>query len=149
MRERNTAHADDPLVQFLIASAFDGADREADAVIHYERALAIGVDKLPLARQPQLYLQAGSTLRNLGRLDEARILLTEGVAAFPGFGALVAFLALVEVSAGNDRQAVNHLLALLTCHDGGCVTSPLPTGPGVVCAGDCSGTLSYASQGSC
>ncbi|MGI8404578.1 MAG: tetratricopeptide repeat protein, partial [Thermomicrobiales bacterium] len=113
LRERHTAHADDPLVQFLIASAFDGADREADAVIYYERALAIGVDKLPLARQPQLYLQAGSTLRNLGRLDEARILLTEGVAAFPGFGALVAFLALVEVSAGNDRQAVNHLLALL------------------------------------
>ncbi len=119
LRERDAAHPDDALVQFLIASAFDASDREADAMVHYRRAFKIGVDTLPPERRPELYLQAGSTLRNLGQLDEARDLLTEGVSVFPEFRALEAFLALVEVSAGNDSGAVNHLLALLTRDDEG------------------------------
>ncbi len=119
LRERDAAHPDDALVQFLIASAFDGADREGDAMHHYERAMAIGIDTLPKALQPKIYLQAGSTLRNLGRTQEARTLLQEGISRFPHFRALTAFLALAETSAGHDRLAVELLLSLLVTDDDG------------------------------
>ena len=51
-------------------------------------------------------MQAGSTLRNLGQLDEARALLREGMARFPAYRALPVFAALVEASAGDDRAAM-------------------------------------------
>ncbi len=119
LQERNARHPDDALVQFLIASAFDGADREGDAMHHYERAMASGIDTLPKALQPKIYLQGGSTLRNLGRIQEARTLLQEGISRFPHFRALTAFLALAETSAGHDRKAVVLLLSLLVTDDDG------------------------------
>lgn len=76
----------------------------------YGRVLAIGFERLPEARQPELFARAGSTLRNLGRLDEARDLLERGRIQWPEFRALTAFLSLVELSAGNDRRAALLLL---------------------------------------
>jgi tetratricopeptide (TPR) repeat protein len=113
LRARDQANPDDALVQYFIASAFDSAGHEADAMDHYRRAIALGVEQLPAEYQPQLYVQAGSTLRNLQRFDEARQLLEDGIARFPDYLALQAFLALVEVSSGDDRAAVNRLFAIV------------------------------------
>jgi tetratricopeptide (TPR) repeat protein len=47
---------------------YDSMGFEADAGAQYERALELGLDE---ARHARLAVQYGSTLRNLGRLDEA------------------------------------------------------------------------------
>ncbi|MGB3327377.1 MAG: tetratricopeptide repeat protein [Thermomicrobiales bacterium] len=114
LRARAAAHPGDAMVQYLVGSAYDSAGREGDAMPFYERAFAIGVEHLPSARQPEIFVQAGSTLRNLGRLDEARALLHDGMTRFPAYRALGVFAALVEASAGDDRAAMALLFRVVT-----------------------------------
>jgi tetratricopeptide (TPR) repeat protein len=104
---------------YRYGSALDYSDREAEAIGAYVRAFAIGIDQLDPVLRPRLYVQAGSTLRNLDRLDEARALLEQGRAAFPSNRAIVAFLALVEVSAGNERRAVDLLFEAILADGNG------------------------------
>lgn len=110
LRERADACPDDIDVLFALGGELDSEGFEAEAMEAYERVLAIGFERLAEARQPELFVQAGSTLRNLGRLDEARALIERGRIEWPEFRALTAFLALVELSAGNDRRAALLLL---------------------------------------
>lgn len=109
LRRHAEAHPDDAVAWFEYGGGLDYMDHEAEAMVAYERAFALGVERLAPDDQPRIYIQAGSTLRNLGRFDEARALLEEGRARFPAVRALPVFLALVEVSAGRDRQAVDLL----------------------------------------
>lgn len=60
--------ATDGRAAFELAGMYDSMGFEAEAGAEYERALELGLDK---ARHAQLAVQYGSTLRNLGRLDEA------------------------------------------------------------------------------
>lgn len=60
--------ADDGRAAFELAGMYDSMGFEAQAGAEYERALELGLDD---ARHAQLAVQYGSTLRNLGRLDEA------------------------------------------------------------------------------
>lgn len=113
LREHADAHRDDANAWFHFASGLDFADHEAEASAAYQRVFELGVDQLDPEDQPRIYLQAGSTLRNLGKLDEARSLLETGREAFPGFRALAVFLALVEVSAGQDRRAIDLLFEVI------------------------------------
>lgn len=53
---------------FELAGMYDSTGFEREAGAEYERALELGLDE---ARHAQLAVQYGSTLRNLGRLDEA------------------------------------------------------------------------------
>lgn len=111
LRERTQDRPEDVKAWFALGSELDSNGFEAEAMEAYERVLALGFERLPNARQPELFLQAGSTLRNLGRLDDARALLERGRTRWPEFRALTAFLSLVELSAGNDRHAALLLLA--------------------------------------
>lgn len=60
--------AADGRAAFELAGMYDSMGFEAEACAEYERALELGLDD---ARHAQLAVQYGSTLRNLGRLDEA------------------------------------------------------------------------------
>ncbi|MEJ1087287.1 tetratricopeptide repeat protein [Microbacterium sp. Mu-80] len=60
--------ASDGRAAFELAGMYDSMGFEAGASMEYERALDLGLDE---ARHAQLAVQYGSTLRNLGRLDEA------------------------------------------------------------------------------
>ncbi|WP_029150869.1 tetratricopeptide repeat protein [Microbacterium indicum] len=60
--------AADGRAAFELAGMYDSMGFEAEAGSAYERALERGLDE---ARHAQLAVQYGSTLRNLGRLDEA------------------------------------------------------------------------------
>lgn len=60
--------ASDGRAAFELAGMYDSMGYEAEAGDAYERALSLGLDE---ARHAQLAVQYGSTLRNLGRLDEA------------------------------------------------------------------------------
>src|SRR4051794_266297 len=60
--------ATDGRAAFELAGMYDSMGFEAEAGREYEHALALGLDD---ARHARLAVQYGSTLRNLGRLDEA------------------------------------------------------------------------------
>ena len=78
LRERASTSPEDADAWFSLGSALDSEGLEAEAIEAYDRVLALGFEHLPDARRPELFVQAGSTLRNLGHLDEARALLERG-----------------------------------------------------------------------
>jgi tetratricopeptide (TPR) repeat protein len=85
----------------------DTAGRAAQAIPLYEQALAAGLDGETRAR---CLLQLGSSLRNVGRIDESVALLQDARREFPTFRPLRAFLALALHSAGRDVEALRELL---------------------------------------
>jgi tetratricopeptide (TPR) repeat protein len=88
---------------FELAGMYDSMGFEAEAGAEYERALELGLDD---ARHAQLAVQYGSTLRNLGRLDEAiRVLRAAPTHASTGSAPRVV-LALALHSAGRKDEAL-------------------------------------------
>jgi Flp pilus assembly protein TadD len=102
-------YPDDPRSHFEYAGVLDFQGREADAVAPYRRAQALGLSGDAL---PRLYVQLGSTLRNVGETEEAVGFLAEGRERFPDHSAIRAFHALALVSAGRCPEAVVTLLEL-------------------------------------
>jgi tetratricopeptide (TPR) repeat protein len=113
LRDYASAHPDDADAWYQLGSGLDRADHEAEAMDAYYRVFDLGIDRLDPAVRPHLMLQAGSTLRNLGRLDESRAMLEDGVRRYPEMRALRVFLALTEASTGRERLAIDHLLATI------------------------------------
>lgn len=103
---------DDAIALFERAGARDSAGLETQAEPLYRAALERGLDD---ERRPQAVIQLASTLRNLGKVDEAIGMLRAEVArepASPLRDEASAFLALALVSRGDAREAAS--LALLT-----------------------------------
>lgn len=95
--------ATDGRAAFELAGMYDSMGLEAEAGPQYERALELGLDE---ARHAQLAVQYGSTLRNLGRLDEAiSVLEAAPVHASTGSAPRVV-LALALHSAGRKDEAL-------------------------------------------
>lgn len=98
-----TCPATDGRAAFELAGMYDSMGFEAKAGEHYERALRLGLDD---ARHAQLAVQYGSTLRNLGRLEEAiAVLETAPVHESTGSAPRVV-LALALHSAGRKDEAL-------------------------------------------
>lgn len=88
---------------FELAGMYDSTGCEAEAGTAYERALELGLDA---ARHAQLAVQYGSTLRTLGRLDEA-IAVLEAAPVHESTGtAPRVVLALALHSAGRKDEAL-------------------------------------------
>jgi cyanophycin synthetase len=85
----------------------DSAGRADEAIPLYEQALAGGLAGETRAR---CLLQLGSSLRNVGRIDEAVARLEDARREFPEFRPLRAFLALALHSAGRDAEALRQLV---------------------------------------
>lgn len=107
------AHPLDAKARFEYAGAFDFIGLEVEALKHYERVLEYGYERLPLEDQPRLFVQLGSTLRNLKQFSKARSTLSQGLKKFPSYTALKAFLALTEYSCGNHAESVKLLFETL------------------------------------
>ncbi len=91
---------------FELGGAFDSAGHEAEADIHYTAATVAGLDAFDSDRAAQMIVQHASTLRNLGRIDEAIALLREA-GEHPSTGAAPkVFLALALHSAGRRDEAL-------------------------------------------
>lgn len=95
--------------EIALAFAHDREGREREAIKHYDRAYQRGV---PDALRRKFLVGYGSTLRNVGRAEEAIALLAEAAAADPGYPAFAAFLALALMDGGHPRAA---LAAMLGC----------------------------------
>lgn len=102
-------YPDHPLVVFEMAGAYDFAGRESEALPYYQRARALG---LPDELMKYLYVQMGSTQRNLGLHAESLATLREGIARFPEYRPLRAFLALALFSAGQAGDALAEMIDL-------------------------------------
>ncbi|WP_229075579.1 tetratricopeptide repeat protein [Actinoplanes sp. DH11] len=100
----------DPEIARQTAWVHDVLGLEAEAVPHYRAAIAGG---LPDADLADTMLGLGSTLRALGRDDEAEEAFQAALRRFPGHRPLRAFHALLRYNAGDARQAVAELLHLL------------------------------------
>ncbi len=113
LRSEVESRPSDMKALFEYAGAFDFMGKEADALPHYEKILQRGYEKLPLDDQPRLFVQLGSTLRNLNQFSRSREILEQGLKYFPQYSALMAFLALTEYSLGNHAQSTQLLFEVL------------------------------------
>jgi tetratricopeptide (TPR) repeat protein len=106
----------DPAALFELASARDYAGQEGEAAPLYEAALEAGLEE---PKRGQAMIQLASTLRNLGRADEAIELLQEsfgGSPEHPLADAARAFLALCYASRGETATATAIALDALADH---------------------------------
>lgn len=107
---------DDPVALFERAGARDSAGLEAEAEVLYRRALDGGLDD---ERRTRATIQLASTIRNLGKIDEARAMLRaeyERRPRGPLHDAAAAFYALALVSAGEAERAASIALEALAPH---------------------------------
>lgn len=95
--------AADGRAAFELAGMYDSMGFEAEAGAEYERALGLGLDE---ARHAQLAVQYGSTLRNLGRLEEALAVLRAAPTHESTGAAPRIVLALALHSAGRKDEAL-------------------------------------------
>jgi predicted Zn-dependent protease len=98
------------LVRMEAAYALDRHGDEAGAIRHYDAAWRLGV---PDELRRTFVVGYGSTLRNVGRAEEAVVLLTEEAARDPDYPPLAAFLALALHSAGHASAALATMLGCL------------------------------------
>jgi predicted negative regulator of RcsB-dependent stress response len=113
-------------VLFELASALDSTDHEAQAETLYRRALAHGLSG---SQRRRATIQLASTLRNLGRADEAVTLLsTESSQPSDELDDAVAgFLALCLADLGREREALSLALTALSPHRDRSWPAPSPS----------------------
>jgi predicted Zn-dependent protease len=102
-------HPEDVLAQLEAAYGHDRLGDERAAIRHYDAAYRLGV---PVAERRRFLICYGSTMRNVGRTEDAVALLAQAASDSPDYPAAQAFLALALLSAGRPRAA---LAAMLGC----------------------------------
>jgi tetratricopeptide (TPR) repeat protein len=91
---------------FELGGSLDSAGHESAADLHYSAATAAGLADVDPVRAARLVVQHASTLRNLGRVDEAITMLRDAP-EHPATGAAPrVFLALALHSAGRHDEAL-------------------------------------------
>lgn len=91
---------------FELGGALDSAGREAEAAVQYATATSAGLAAVDPDRAAQLTVQHASTLRNLGRIDEAIAMLRAAPPHASTGAAPAVFLALALHSAGRVDEAL-------------------------------------------
>jgi len=102
-------HPENPYVLYEVGGSYDTDGQEAKAVGFYERALP----GLSGEIRRKCLLQYGSTLRNLGRLDESLDMFKKACAEFPESDSLRVFKALTLHAADRKDQALATLLLVI------------------------------------
>ena len=99
-----------PEIAYQLAWTSESLGREAEAVSHYERAIALGLAPNELAGA---LLGLGSTLRHAGQLARSAEVLRSGRAQFPDNREFDVFLALTLHALGQHDEATKLLLLTL------------------------------------
>lgn len=106
---------DDGIAAFEYASALDAADREAEAIPVYRRALACGLS--PEVEYRAL-VQLGSSLRVVGDAEGAVALHREVFRRWPERSANRLFLALALLDVGDSAAALAEALSVALALEG-------------------------------
>lgn len=113
MRELAAGAPHPALGAFELGGSLDSAGYEAEAHEQYAAATAAGLGDVDPARAARMVVQHASTLRNLGRVDEAIAMLRDAP-EHPDTGAAPrAFLALALHSAGRTDEALKTAIEAL------------------------------------
>ena len=104
-------YPDDARVAYQAGWAHDSLGKESGAVPFYSRALSL--PGLTAVERHGVFLGLGSTYRTLGRYEESLETLRRGVAEFPDYAPLKAFLAMTLYNCGEHKEAVSTLLNLV------------------------------------
>lgn len=107
---RAASEPNDVLARIEAAYHCDAHRSEEEAIVHYDAAWKLGV---PSEQRRGFLLGYGSTLKNVGRLQESEAVLREAIATHPDDAALPAFLALTLHAAGKSDLAIAELLDVL------------------------------------
>jgi tetratricopeptide (TPR) repeat protein len=105
--------ADDPEAAFEAACVRDSVGMEADAAVHYQRALDLGLVGYNRGRT---FIQYASTLRNLGRYEEGLALLDKLEPDNELADAASATRALILVSMGRPVEGAAIAIGALASH---------------------------------
>jgi tetratricopeptide (TPR) repeat protein len=105
--------SDDPEAAFEAASVRDSTGLEAEAAVEYQRALDLGLGE---PNRGRTFIQYASTLRNLGRYDEALALLDKLEPGNELTDAAAATRALTLVSMGRPVEGAAIAIAALASH---------------------------------
>jgi tetratricopeptide (TPR) repeat protein len=103
---------DDMAAQITAAYACDRDGLEAEAIVFYDAAHALG------ANGPEFLIGYGSTLKNIGRLDESLAILARAEREPSVASAARAFRALTLHRAGKSDAAIAVLVRLVAELDG-------------------------------
>jgi tetratricopeptide (TPR) repeat protein len=98
------------VANYLAAWSRDAQGLEPEALLFYEKALALGLTGSDLRRA---LLGTASTYRNVGELARSEELLRQGIREYGAGSEFTAFLALTLYSAGRFKEAISSLLGLL------------------------------------
>lgn len=101
-------------VYFEYAGAYDYAGYEKNAISLYQTALRLGLEE---SYRKRALVQLGSSLRNLGKHDEAIDLLRDACKEFPDYAPLKIFYALALFSMGDKTAAFTTLLKATVLED--------------------------------
>ncbi|MEM9862012.1 MAG: tetratricopeptide repeat protein [Myxococcota bacterium] len=101
---------DDVRAQIAAAYHCDAHRTEEEAIVYYDRAAKLGV---PEDAQPGFSIGYGSTLKNVGRVQESAAVLKEAARVHATNRAIQAFLALTQLASADANGAVATLLRTL------------------------------------
>lgn len=110
LRALDTRHPHVAEIAFQLGYTLDLAGRPAEAVPHYERALALGLSP---AEHLNTLVGLGDALRRSGQAAQAAELLARAELQFPEARELTAYRALALRDAGDHTQALTTLMDLL------------------------------------
>ena len=103
-------YPEEPSVLYEVGGAYDTAGQEEAALGYYEHALGNGLHGDMLRK---CYLQYGSTLRNLGRINASVAVFARARTEFPDSESLAIFEALTLHAAGRPSAALGYVLELI------------------------------------
>lgn len=103
-------HPNTPEIHYQIAWTCDASDRTAEAIPHYEKAIALGMEPTELSGA---LLGLGSSLRITGSFARSEQVLREGKVRFPGHHEFDVFLAMTLHNLGRHSEAMELLLTTL------------------------------------
>ena len=112
VRARADAAPDDVDLQLRAAYGCDRYGTEEDAIVYYDRAATMR-GGIPADGLWNFLLGHGSTLRNVGRLEESRAVFAAAMAEMPENRAFPTFLALTLLDLGRPAEAVAALFDVI------------------------------------
>lgn len=104
------SYPDNPLVIYEVGGSFDILGEEQQAIPYYQRAITAGLSGADLQ---ECLVCLGSSLRVVGKSEDAVDVLEQAVEQFPDKNSGRVFLALAYYSDGQEDKAVSTLLDVL------------------------------------